>query len=269
MFWFAAKTAWVIARTAGGLILSRTAGDRLRSFKNLVVTKPTESGLKPATSFISQYFASRSIPDGPQRLRTTLFNIARLVYGTLLSFFTYLCIELYHISHFLGGEISRHLITLFSLGRDFLTKLTGPLTDALLVTYTVFYILGLLLLAYLALRLVHHVLYNLFSLRSLLRAVVDTVTARAEEEHLATFDKFHDEIKRVFDKTSLAGKIVLDRNADGSLTVREAPLPETTPLENSYDPVAKREADRFIAENTDWLEKYKATIQPAPTKKKK
>jgi len=227
MFWFAARTVWMVTKTAGGLILTRTAGDRLRAVKNLIITKPSEAGLKPATNYITSYFAQKAIPNGPTKLRNALFNVARITYGTVLSFLTYLTIELYNVGHVLVGEISKCLIVIFNFGKELLIRLTGPLSDAMMVAYTGFYLFALAFLIYIAFRLVHHILYNLFSFRSLMRTIVDTITTQAEEEQKVNSDKFYDEVKKFFDRSAIGGNLTLERNNDGSITLREAKFEES------------------------------------------
>ena len=222
MFWFAARTAWMVTKTASGLILTRTAGDKFRAVKNLILTKPTEAGLKPATNYIASYFAQRAIPNGANKLRNSLLNIARLIYGTVLSLLTYLAIELYNVGHILVSETSKHLIALFNFGRELLMKLVGPLSDLMMVAYTVAYLLALAFVAYVVFRLIHHTLHSLFGFRSVMRAIVDTVTGQVEEEQKIDHTAFFNKVKSFFDNSALSGELNFHQLDNGAIVVTKA-----------------------------------------------
>jgi hypothetical protein len=219
MFWFAARTAWMVTKTAGGLILTRTAGDKFRATKELIRSRTVETGLKPVTNFITGYFTRTAVPNGATKLRNALFNIARLVYGTVLSFLTYLTIELYNISHILVSEASKYLVVVFNLGKEFLIKLTGPLSDLMMVAYTLAYLIALAFLVYVIFRLVHHVLYNLFTFRSMARAIIDTVTEQAEGEQKEFRDNFLRKIVKSYENSPIAGEVNFRQLDNGDVIV--------------------------------------------------
>jgi hypothetical protein len=171
------KLGFGLARTGISFLFSRSLGKTYQAARIRLITKPAESNLKSIAARNLLRFGSSGIRFAGNHLRNFLFNIARLIYTTVLSLLSWLAIAVYNGFNSLLETVSKLVLVYFNWERGQLIHFVGgPLTDFQTMGYFIVYCLFLLLICFLMVKMLDAIVYNFWQFRSYVRAKLEIVS---------------------------------------------------------------------------------------------
>jgi hypothetical protein len=171
------KVGFGLTRTGLGLLFSRSLGKTYQAARFRLITRPEETNLKSVAAQNLVRFSGMGIKFAGNHLRNFFFNIARLIYTTILSFLSWLAVSVYNGFNALLETVSKLVLVYFNWGKGQLIHfLGGPLTDLQTIGYFIVYGLFLLVLCFIIIKMIDAVLYNFWQARAYVRAKLEIVS---------------------------------------------------------------------------------------------